>query len=761
MVAEYEEHVTIKFICRYPHRRNGDVMIYKKLSINDDKTLENILNIPSRDPDQQHVEIYVVKEEGSTMNTSVVQFRITLVEEAPGQRMCSLFSQGECIEARGSGGSVDLVERLVALGETGTQVNEDADADAFQSDNSDEDINVLMRNEANDDVDDDGHEDPNIGEALHDTPHIPFFTNLVGTDDVVGGRDLYNRCPTWSDVTSEFAKWMVFKDKDAVIRAFAQVHENIRVKKPWDNCDFRNIGLGQHHTPQTMMFNHTSMNPFHPKSISYVAHIPEILQHGRFIPVLQKPKTQAYLLFCRRNMFPFYLFPRVLKISLCPKEIPHNSLNVIYDFLGESCKVVANLPENRESALLSRNLVGNLPQSRRKLAPISSETRSQQSIAAGSYGCLAGAPIGHGWCDGGSKQSRHGRRRAEIEGRERERETCFILGLSWDFKYLITLQVTSPLTGPIVVDDVVYEIVDNDISRLFPSKDLIFRRLTFQRMEGLVQSEALLTKEGSQKILGNIEQKKTRSSSKSKKKGNQRRNDPKLSVKVVVIGLGAGLLPMFLHACLPILCIEAVELDPVVLNLARDFFGFREDEDLKVHVTDGIQFVKGNYEVADRVCNVDPPYSNGTGNAIDAEGKKTNRIDVLIVDVDSSDSSSGLTCPASDFVEESFLSTVKNSLSEQGLFVINLVSRSSTIREMVVSRMKMVFSNLFHLQLEEDVNEVLFALNTNVDIKEDCFQEASLRLEKLLKFEHPERSKSIIGCHQEDQFSEVTSNRST
>ena len=55
-----------------------------------------------------------------------------------------------------------------------------------------------------------------------------------------------------------------------------------------------------------------------------------------------------------------------------------------------------------------------------------------------------------------------------------------------------------------------------------------------------------------------------------------------------------------------------------------------------------------------------------------------------------------------------------------------------------------VFSNLFHLQLEEDVNEVLFALNTNVDINEDCFQEASLRLEKLLKFEHPERSKSII-----------------
>ncbi|GFY98127.1 hypothetical protein Acr_12g0006680 [Actinidia rufa] len=148
--------------------------------------------------------------------------RSTLAEEAPGQRMYSLFSQGECIEAGGANGSVDPVERLVALGETGTQDNEDADV--FQSDNSDEDIDVLLTNEANDDFDDDGQEDPNVGEALHDNLHIPFFTNLVGADDVVGGRDLYDGCPTWSDVTPEFAKGMVFKDKDAVIRACNWYH---------------------------------------------------------------------------------------------------------------------------------------------------------------------------------------------------------------------------------------------------------------------------------------------------------------------------------------------------------------------------------------------------------------------------------------------------------------------------------------------------------------------------------------------------------
>jgi spermidine synthase len=49
-----------------------------------------------------------------------------------------------------------------------------------------------------------------------------------------------------------------------------------------------------------------------------------------------------------------------------------------------------------------------------------------------------------------------------------------------------------------------------------------------------------------------------------------------------------------------------------------------------------------------------------------------------------------MTCPAADFVDESFLRTVKDALSEEGLFIINLVSRSRDIKDGVISRMKMV-----------------------------------------------------------------------
>lgn len=57
--------------------------------------------------------------------------------------------------------------------------------------------------------------------------------------------------------------------------------------------------------------------------------------------------------------------------------------------------------------------------------------------------------------------------------------------------------------------------------------------------------------------------------------------------------------------------------------------------------------------------------------------------------------SSGLSCPAADFVEETFLMAAKGSLSDQGLFVINLVSRSQAIKDSIYSKLKSVRTKLF------------------------------------------------------------------
>ncbi|KAL9411308.1 hypothetical protein AB3S75_044994 [Citrus x aurantiifolia] len=103
-----------------------------------------------------------------------------------------------------------------------------------------------------------------------------------------------------------------------------------------------------------------------------------------------------------------------------------------------------------------------------------------------------------------------------------------------------------------------------------------------------------------------------------------------------------------------------------------------------------------------------------------------------------------MTRPAADFVEVSFLLTVRDALSEQGLFIVNLVSRSQAAKDMVISRMKTVFNHLFCLQLEEDVNLVLFGLSSESCIKDNSFPEAAVQLEKLVKFQPPEISQSTM-----------------
>ncbi|XP_047316426.1 eEF1A lysine and N-terminal methyltransferase [Impatiens glandulifera] len=341
----------------------------------------------------------------------------------------------------------------------------------------------------------------------------------------------------------------------------------------------------------------------------------------------------------------------------------------------------------------------------------------------------------------------------------------------------VIYKVKSPLTGTIVIEDVLYA-KNCDKNNLEPT-DLVFRRLVFERMENLVQSEALLIK-NSAEVLDELNEKKANTSSKTGRKGRQAQNDdqdlniddwsnnnnvdlnylasdyhtgiisglalicPLLEsaasngrmVKAIVIGLGAGLLPMFLHKTLPCLHIEVVELDIVVYDVAKGFFQFKEDAKLKVHITDGIEFVR---ELA----------NSGKGEEGKDSSNENNKTDILIVDVDSADLSTGMTCPAADFVEESFLLAAKRSLSEQGLLVINLVSRSPSMKEMVVSRMTKIFKHLFCIQLDEDVNEVLFAINSEEeDVTEDRLEKASARMQELLNIENEEISQTIIEAAQ-------------
>ncbi|EPX56106.1 hypothetical protein D187_007448 [Cystobacter fuscus DSM 2262] len=62
--------------------------------------------------------------------------------------------------------------------------------------------------------------------------------------------------------------------------------------------------------------------------------------------------------------------------------------------------------------------------------------------------------------------------------------------------------------------------------------------------------------------------------------------------RLLVVGLGGGSFPMLLHRLLPRRArIDVVELNPVVVDTARRFFGVREDHRLLIHVDEGSRFM--------------------------------------------------------------------------------------------------------------------------------------------------------------------------
>lgn len=62
--------------------------------------------------------------------------------------------------------------------------------------------------------------------------------------------------------------------------------------------------------------------------------------------------------------------------------------------------------------------------------------------------------------------------------------------------------------------------------------------------------------------------------------------------KVLVIGLGGGTMSNALHQLYPGIEVDNVEIDPAVLNVARDYFGFFENENIRSYVRDGRIFIK-------------------------------------------------------------------------------------------------------------------------------------------------------------------------
>lgn len=61
--------------------------------------------------------------------------------------------------------------------------------------------------------------------------------------------------------------------------------------------------------------------------------------------------------------------------------------------------------------------------------------------------------------------------------------------------------------------------------------------------------------------------------------------------RVCVIGVGAGMIPRALESCIPGVQIDAVDIDPMVITVARNYFYWRPSKNVRIYTQDGRSFI--------------------------------------------------------------------------------------------------------------------------------------------------------------------------
>ncbi|XP_054285065.1 eEF1A lysine and N-terminal methyltransferase homolog [Macrosteles quadrilineatus] len=156
---------------------------------------------------------------------------------------------------------------------------------------------------------------------------------------------------------------------------------------------------------------------------------------------------------------------------------------------------------------------------------------------------------------------------------------------------------------------------------------------------------------------------------------------------VLVIGLGGGGLCTYIHNCFLSVRVTAVDIDPKILEVATKYFHLKEDERLQTVIEDGLDYLK-------------KAASSGV------------KYDAVLFDIDSKDSSLGLSCPPASFLESDILTATAGCLDDSGVFVLNLTCRIADIRQKTWTRLRKLYKDISTVKLEQEVNEIFFCWKT-------------------------------------------------
>ncbi|CAF0861776.1 unnamed protein product [Brachionus calyciflorus] len=244
---------------------------------------------------------------------------------------------------------------------------------------------------------------------------------------------------------------------------------------------------------------------------------------------------------------------------------------------------------------------------------------------------------------------------------------------------------SSDISGEFFVEDV----TPSDLSE--PT-----RRLVFQNITPLIQTEIILKEEPRKGKKKNDKEKKVYSPNYGtfledffaiilaqlySVKLNQDQH-----LRILIVGLGGGVLAMYCKNWLKNVEIDAVEIDPKIVSVAKEWFGLKEDQSTRVYVEDGLKF-------------------------INEAAKNNKKWDVVIIDINANDPTSELWGPTKEFLDQDLLKNCKSIVSDSGMFIMNLLCLSETIRKSVLEKLGSFWPHLYSNKLPKNRNEILFCSN--------------------------------------------------
>jgi len=184
--------------------------------------------------------------------------------------------------------------------------------------------------------------------------------------------------------------------------------------------------------------------------------------------------------------------------------------------------------------------------------------------------------------------------------------------------------------------------------------------------------------------------------------------------RVLIIGLGGGTIPGFLRKHYPSMEIDAVDIDPDVVDVAHRFFGFCEDSALRAHVADGRRFIE----------ECQKPY------------------DMILLDAYGPDSI------PEHLATLEFLQAVRRALAPGGIAAGNLWSRSSNqLYESMVRTYQEAFEEVYIVEAIGSGNRILVALPRKAEFRLDDLARRASQISKEGQFGFDMGEVIANSCH--------------